>query len=58
MSVVLSVIVPTYQRTASFLRLCTSVERFAPRLSRLDERYPGRIVRDPHSWWGFREVTR
>lgn len=47
MSVVLSVIVPTYQRTASFLL----------RLSRLDERYPGRLVRDPRSWWGFREVT-
>jgi GT2 family glycosyltransferase len=26
------------------------------RLSRLDERYPGRLVRDNRSWWGFRLV--
>ena len=30
----------------------------AGRLSRLDERYPGGLVRDPRSWWGFREVRR
>ncbi|MDW8007032.1 MAG: hypothetical protein RMJ05_09965 [Thermomicrobium sp.] len=30
MRVVLSIVVPTYRRPASFLRLCTSVERFAP----------------------------
>jgi hypothetical protein len=24
------------------------------RLSRLEERYPGRLVRDPRSWWGYR----
>ena len=26
------------------------------RLSRLDERYPDRIVRDSRSWWGFKEI--
>lgn len=28
------------------------------RLSRLDERYPDRLVRSRSSWWGFREVRR
>jgi GT2 family glycosyltransferase len=45
--------------TAGGLRALPGVEpkRDAhARLSRLDERYPGRVVRDARSWWGFRMV--
>jgi hypothetical protein len=45
--------------TAGGLRALPGVEpkRDAhARLSRLDERYPGRLVRDARSWWGFRMV--
>jgi GT2 family glycosyltransferase len=28
------------------------------RLSTLDRTYSGRLVRDPRSWWGFREIKR